>query len=248
MLAAAVAVLSVASCSIVGEDTFSTAPVAPVMSAHNDILITTATVDEDVTFAWEKARFIDTDAYVYDLFVVCNAKEVQLANDVANTYYTLSKTAFRTFMKDNFELEQNSTHSVSVYASVTDNAGEVYSASPVAFKVYVYDDAVPSVVSPAVEAIVLDKDTPAAEVALLSWTEPRLVYGEDVTYNVALKVGETETVLATGLYDTSYSMTVDALNEAVVAAGGAEDAKVDVSFVVYACCPSIPEGVVSNVA
>ena len=40
----------------------------------------------------------------------------------------------------------------------------------------------------------------------------------------------------------------DALNEAVVAAGGAEDAKVDVSFVVYACCPSIPEGVVSNVA
>ena len=247
MLAAAVAVLSVASCSIVGEDTFSTAPVAPVMSAHNDILITTATVDEDVTFAWEKARFIDTDAYVYDLFVVCNAKEVQLANDVANTYYTLSKTAFRTFMKDNFELEQNSTHSVSVYASVTDNAGEVYSASPVAFKVYVYDDAVPSVVSPAVEAIVLDKDTPAAEVALLSWTEARLVYGEDVTYNVALKVGETETVLATGLYDTSYSMTVDALNEAVVAAGGAEDAKVDVSFVVYACCPSIPEGVVSNV-
>ena len=248
MLAAAVAVLSVASCSIVGEDTFSTAPVAPVMSAHNDILITTATVDEDVTFAWEKARFIDTDAYVYDLFVVCNSKEVQLANDVANTYYTLSKTAFRTFMKDNFELEQNSTHSVSVYASVTDNAGEVYSASPVAFKVYVYDDAVPSVVTPAVEAIVLDKDTPAAEVALLSWTEPRLVYGEDVTYNVALKVGETETVLATGLYDTSYSMTVDALNEAVVAAGGAEDAKVDVSFVVYACCPSIPEGVVSNVA
>lgn len=248
ILASAVAVLAVASCTIVPEDTFSTAPVAPVMVAHNDILITTGTTDEDVTFAWEKARFIDAASYAYDLFVKVGETEAQLANDVANTYYTLSKTDFRAFLKENFTLEQNATHSISVYASITDDAGEVYAASPVALKVYVYDDAVASVLSAAVEAVVLDKNTPSEEVALLTWTEPRLVYGEDVTYNVALKVGEgEESVLATGLFDQEYAMTVDALNEAVVAAGGAEDAKVAVSFVVYACCPSIAAGVASNV-
>ena len=248
ILASAVAVLAVASCTIVPEDTFSTAPVAPVMVAHNDILITTGTTDEDVTFAWEKARFIDAASYAYDLFVKVGETEAQLANDVANTYYTLSKTDFRAFLKENFTLEQNTTHSISVYASITDDAGEVYAASPVALKVYVYDDAVASVLSAAVEAVVLDKNTPSEEVALLTWTEPRLVYGEDVTYNVALKVGEgEESVLATGLFDQEYAMTVDALNEAVVAAGGAEDAKVAVSFVVYACCPSIAAGVASNV-
>lgn len=248
ILASAVAVLAVASCTIVPEDTFSTVPVAPVMIAHNDILITTGTTDEDVTFAWEKARFIDAASYAYDLFVKVGETEAQLANDVANTYYTLSKTDFRAFMKENFTLEQNTTHSISVYASITDDAGEVYAASPVALKVYVYDDAVASVLSTAVEAVVLDKNTPSEEVALLTWTEPRLVYGEDVTYKVALKVGEgEESVLAEGLFDQEYAMTVDALNEAVVAAGGAEDAKVAVSFVVYACCPSIAAGVPSNV-
>lgn len=248
ILASAVAVLAVASCEIVGEDTFSTAPVAPVMSAHNDILITTATVEEDVTFAWEKARFIDVDKYAYDLFVTVGETKAQLANGITDTYYTLSKASFRDFMKSNFTLEQNSTHSVSVYASITDAAGEVYAASPISLKVYVYDEAVASVVSAEAEAIVLDKDQPSVEVDLLSWTEPRLVYGEDVTYNVALKVGEgEESVLASGIYDTTYSMTVDALNEAVVAAGGAEDAEVEVAFYVYACCPSIPEGILSNV-
>ena len=248
ILASVAAVFAVASCTIVPDDTFSTAPVAPVMSAHNDILITTATVDEDVTFAWEKARFIDAAVYVYDLYVKFGEAEVLLANELETTYYTLSKTAFRDFMKQNFTLEQNSTHSISVYAAITDDAGEVFAADPASLKVYVYDDAVPSVLASEVEdnAIVLDKNNPGGELALLSWDEPRLVYGEDVTYTVTLKVGDNETVLASGAYDLSYTTTVDALNEAVIAAGGAEDAAVDVTFCVYACCPTIPEGVPSN--
>ena len=247
ILASAAAVLAVASCTIVPEDTFSTSPVAPVMSAHNDILITTATVAEDVTFSWDKARFIDAAEYAYDLYVACGEKEAQLANDLADTYYTLTKTDFREFMMNNFTLEQNSTHSISVYASITDDAGEVYQSSPISLKVYVYDDAVASVLTAAVESVVLDKENPSGEVALLSWTEPRLVYGEDVTYKVTMKVGEgEESILAEGLYDLEYAMTVDALNEAVIAAGGAEDAKVAVTFCVYACCPSIADGVPSN--
>lgn len=246
ILASVAAVFAVASCTIVPEDAFSTAPVAPVMSAHKDILITTGTVSEDVTFSWEKARFIDAAEYTYDLFVVMGEKEVLLANDLTTIYYTLSKPAFRDFMKQNFTLEQNSTHSISVYAAITDDAGVVYKAEPLALKVYVYDDAVPSVVSAEFEAIVLDKDKPGDEVALLSWGDARLVYGEDVTYNVALKYGDKEVVLASGIYDQSYKTTVDALNEAVVSAGGAEEQANEVTFVVYACCPSIPKGVSSN--
>lgn len=248
ILASVAAVFAVASCAITPEDTFSTAPVAPVMSAHNDILITTANVDEDVTFAWEKARFIDAAVYAYDLYVKFGENEAVLANDLETTYYTLSKTDFRTFMKENFTLEQNSTHQISIYAVITDDAGEVFAAEPVPLKVYVYDDAVPSVLASKVEgnAVVLDKNNPGGELVLLSWDEPRLVYGEDVTYKVVLKVGETESVLASGIYDMEYATTVDALNEAVIAAGGAEEAAVDVSFYVYACCPTIPEGVPSE--
>ena len=247
ILASVAAVFAVASCAIVPEDTFSTAPVAPAMSAHNDILITTATVGEDVTFAWEKARFINTEAYVYDLYVTVGETDALLANDVVNTYYTLSKTDFRTFMKENFELEQNSTHSVSARVEITDAEGEVFASDPISFKVYVYDEAVPSVLSAKLSEVVLDKNDPAAKVALLSWSEPRLVYGEDVTYKVTMKVGEgEESVLVEGTYDMAYETTVDALNEAVIAAGGAEDAAVDVNFYVYACCPTIPAGVPSN--
>ena len=247
ILASALAVLAVASCTIESEDTFQTAPVAPVMSAHNDILITTATVEEDVTFSWAPARFIDAETYVYDLFVAMGETEAQLADDLADTYYTLSKTDFRTFMKDNFTLEQNSTHTISVYAAITDADSTVFAAAPISLKVYVYDDAVPSVVTPDVEAVVLDKDKPGDEVMLLSWTEPRLAYGEDVTYKVTLKVGEgEEAILAEGLFDREWKMTVDALNEAVVAAGGAEEAAVEAMFTVYACCPSIAGGIPSK--
>lgn len=47
--ASAVAIAAVA-CTIESEDTFSTSPVAPVMDAHSDILITDGTKAESVTF------------------------------------------------------------------------------------------------------------------------------------------------------------------------------------------------------
>ena len=48
--ASAVAIAAVA-CTIESEDTFSTSPVAPVMDAHSDILITNGTKAESVTLA-----------------------------------------------------------------------------------------------------------------------------------------------------------------------------------------------------
>lgn len=248
ILASVAAVLAVASCvTIEGTDTFSKDPVVPVMALHNSILITSETVTESVTFNWEKARFIDTEEYAYDLYVVFGEETVALAEDLKTTSYTLSKEDFRTFMKSNFEIEQNSTHSISVYVTITDDAGKVYAAEPIYVSVYVYDDAVPSVLTALETEIVLDKENPAAEIELLTWTEPRLVYGEDVTYKVAMKIGEgQETVLVSDTYDIGYKVTVDALNEAVVAAGGVEEQETEVTFVVYACCASIPDGVVTN--
>lgn len=248
ILASAAVVLAVASCvAVEGVDTFSKKPVAPVMAAHNTILITEATKTEDVTFVWSKARFIDAADYLYNLYVTCGEKTAVLAENLAATSYSLSKEEFRTFMKSEFELVQNSTHQISVYTAITDNAGKVYESAPVTVSVYVFDDAVASVLAGAETEIVLDKETPAAELALLSWTEPRLAYGEDVTYKVVLKVGEgEERELVSGIYETEYATTVDALNDAVAAAGGVEEQANDVDFIVYACCPSIPDGVASN--
>lgn len=247
ILWASAAAFAAAACTIVSEDTFSTAPAAPVMDAHSDILITEGTKVEDVTFSWSKARFIDADEILYDVYVSDSETDVLLKKDVKETFYTLPKEDFRTFLLDNFKFEKNTTHDISVHVTVADRNGEAYPSSKLALKVYYYEAAVPAVLESSLTEIVLDKETPAEEIALLSWTEARLVYGEDVTYKVVLSVGEgAESVLAEGLYATSWSMTVDALNEAVVAAGGAEDAECAVAFKVYACCASIPDGVASD--
>ena len=246
---ATAATIAAVSCSIVSEDTFSSSPVAPVLDSHTDILITEGTKSEDVTFSWTKARFIDADEILYDVYVSAEDKDVLLAKDVKNTYYTTPKESFRSFLIDNFNFVKNTTHSVSVFVTVSDRNGVQISSSNLDIKVYYYEDAVPSEVTPAITSVVLDKSTPSESVALLSWSEARLVYGEDVSYKVTLLVGEgEETVLASGLFDTSFAMTVDALNEAAIAAGAAEAAESELTFKVYACCESLPEGVVSNEA
>ena len=244
---ATAATIAAVSCSIVSEDTFSTSPAAPVLDSHTDILITEGTKSEDVTFSWTKARFIDADEILYDVYVSAEDKDVLLAKDVKNTYYTTPKETLRSFLLDNFNFIKNATHSISVFVTVADRNGEEISSAPVNIKVYYYEAAVPAEAVPAAESIVLDKSTPSESVALISWSEARLVYGEDVSYKVTLLVGEgEETVLASGLFGTSFAMTVDALNDAAVSAGAAEDAESELTFKVYACCESIPEGIVSN--
>lgn len=250
IMATAVALLAAVSCTIESEDTFSTSPVAPVMDSHADILVTEGTKDEAVTFSWSAARFVEAETLAYDLHVVFGENDAVLAENVGNTYYTTTKTAFRDFLKSSFALEQNSTHSISVYTQVSDSQGNVYKSAALALKVYVYDEAVASDVTALEETIVLDKGTPSASIAMLTWTDARLVYGEDVTYEIVLRVPDAEPVrevtLATGLMANSWSTTVDALNESVVSAGGVEDAENTVEFVVVASCESIAAGVPSE--
>lgn len=244
--ASAVAIAAVA-CTIESEDTFSTSPVAPVMDAHSDILITNGTKAESVTFTWTAARFIDADAYLYNLNVKSGEKEVALKQGIKDAFCTISKEELRTFLKTNFELEKNATHSLSFSVSVADNAGKVYSSPTLAVKVYFYDDAVAPVLSAPEPAIVLDKEKAADEIEVLGWAAARLEYGEDVTYKVTMTSGDgKETELAKDLDGTSYRTTVDGLNEAVIAAGATEGKEAELTFKVYAYCKSRPAGVVSN--
>lgn len=244
--ASAVAIAAVA-CTIESEDTFSTSPVAPVMDAHSDILITNGTKAESVTFTWTAARFIDADAYLYNLNVKSGEKEVALKQGIKDAFCTISKEELRTFLKTNFELEKNATHSLSFSVSVADNAGKVYSSPALAVKVYFYDDAVTPVLSAPESAIVLDKEKAADEIEVLGWAAARLEYGEDVTYKVTIKCGDgKETELAKDLDGTSFRTTVYGLNEAVIAAGATEGKEAELTFKVYAYCTSLPDGVVSN--
>lgn len=244
--ASAVAIAAVA-CTIESEDTFSTSPVAPVMDAHSDILITNGTKAESVTFTWTAARFIDAESYLYNLNVKSGEKEVALKQGIKDAFCTISKEELRTFLKTNFELEKNATHSLSFSVSVADNAGKVYSSPTLAVKVYFYDDVVAPVLSAPASAIVLDKEKAADEIEVLGWAAARLEYGEDVTYKVTMTCGDgKETELAKDLDGTSFRTTVDGLNEAVIAAGATEGKEAELTFKVYAYCTSLPAGVVSN--
>lgn len=244
--ASAVAIAAVA-CTIESEDTFSTSPVAPVMDAHSDILITNGTKAESVTFTWTAARFIDADAYLYNLNVKSGEKEVALKQGIKDAFCTISKEELRTFLKTNFELEKNATHSLSFSVSVADNAGKVYSSPASAVKVYFYDDVVAPVLSAPESAIVLDKEKAADEIEVLGWAAARLEYGENVTYKVTMTCGDgKETELAKDFDGTSFRTTVDGLNEAVIAAGATEGKEAELTFKVYAYCTSLPDGVVSN--
>lgn len=244
--ASAVAIAAVA-CTIESEDTFSTSPVAPVMDAHSDILITNGTKAESVTFTWTAARFIDAESYLYNLSVKSGEKEAVLKQGIKDAFCTISKEELRTFLKTNFELEKNATHQLSFSVNVADNAGKVYSSPALAVKVYFYDDAVAPVLSAPASSIVLDKEKAADEIEVLGWAAARLEYGEDVTYKVTMKCGEgKETELAKNLAGTSYKTTVDGLNEAVIAAGATEGKEAELTFKVYAYCNSLPDGLVSN--
>ena len=245
--ASAVAIAAVA-CSIEREDTLSQRPVAPVLDTHSDILITEGTKAESVTFSWTAARRVEADAYLYNLNVKSGEKEVALKEGISDNFYMVSKEDLRTFLKTNFELEKNATHQLSFSVSIADNAGNVYSSPAVGVKVYFYDEAVAPVVSAPESAIVLDKEKAADEIEIIGWTAARLVYGEDVTYKVTMAYGDgKENVLAEGLANTSYTTTVDGLNEAVVAAGATEGKEAELTLKVYAFCKSLPAGVVSNV-
>ena len=240
--------LGFAGCQVIEpEDVFSKDPVAPELAAHNDILLTTGTIGEDVMFTWTAYRNLPAGLN-YEFFMEYAGTPVALSTG-KELYYKSDKAAFRELVLSSFSgLPQNDTFPLSFFVRVTDS-GEVYQSNTVAVNVYAYGDGVAAEVSLVAETLELDPTNPTGEVALITWTPARLVYGEEVSYNVYLVAGEGEPyLLAEGLTELNYSTTIDALNEAIVAAGGAEAADVPVRFIVEAVCESLPGGVEASSA
>ena len=236
----------------VTEDAFSKEPVAPELYAHNDILMTANTMDEDVNFSWSPYRNLPANLD-YQLVATYNGTDAVIAS-TKDTYFKTTKTSFKDLIYSGFpSLPVNDSFSLTFRVLVA-NDGETYESPRMTVGVYALGDAVAPVVTLVQNSLVLDPADPTAEVALITWEPARLVYGEQITYNVYLSTvtekttstkaeGASDYLLAEGLTETSYATTVDALNEAIVAAGGAEAAAVPVTFLVTAVCESMPEGI-----
>lgn len=258
ILAVAVLALGMASCAkIEQEDAFSTAPVAPELYAHNDILITNNTLGEDVTFSWSAYRFLP-EGLQYTLYAVYDIDPVVLATTKERSV-SWTKAAFASLLKEKIDnLPENDIFSILLYVAVPNGNKELKSAN-IRVSVYSAGDAVEPVITEVMEETVLDPSEPTALIPVLSWEPARLVYGEKVTYDVFVSLPETKAdeepvapkkakLTTEPIEETSLIVTVDALNEAIVAAGGVEDAENDILFEVVAYCASLPEGVVSSAA
>lgn len=264
ILLVAAVVAGVASCSKVKEeDAFSKAPVAPELYAHNDILITTNTLDEDVTFSWSAYRFLP-EGLEYSLYASYTEEAVLLAK-TTERYVTWSKSEFRTLLYQKMpELPNNDVFSLLLNVSVPNNGKELKSSS-IRITVYAAGDAAAPVIEDAVEEITLSPENLDDPIELISWEPARLVYGEEITYDVFLSVvpknqtltsvkgdveGDDEVINAVKLNgepltETSFSTTVDKLNDAIAEAGGEEMATNRIQLDVVAYCASLPNGVPS---
>ena len=258
ILLVAAVVAGMASCSKVKEeDAFSKAPVAPELYAHNDILITTNTLDEDVTFSWSAYRFLP-EGLEYSLYASYTEEAVLLAK-TKERFVTWSKSDFRELIYEKIpELPENDIFSLLLNVSVPNDGKELKSSS-IRVTVYAAGDAAAPVVQEVMENKDLDPSDPLESITVLSWEPARLVYGEAITYDVMLSLAD----LATKADDedadepkqvklnkepiegTELVVTADDLNEAIVEAGGVEMAENDVVFEVIAYCKSLPNGVSS---
>lgn len=259
ILLVAAVVAGMASCTKVKEeDAFSKAPVAPELYAHNDILITNNTLAEDVTFSWSAYRFLP-DGLQYTLYAIYATDPVALATTTERSV-TWSKAEFSSLLTDKIVgLPENDIFSLLLYVSVPNGSKELKSAN-IRVSVYACGDAVAAEVSEVMEDAVLDPSEPLAPIQVLSWEPARLVYGEEVTYDVYVSIAEPAVkaeaeeeegpkpakVNTEPITTTSLTVTVDELNEAVVAAGGVEVAENNVVFEVVAYCKSLPNGVSSH--
>lgn len=237
MLAAAAIMVAAASCQEDAEDAFSKSPAAPTLAENSSILLTQNTMTESVTWAWTAARFTE-GSVSYQLKGTYNENTLNVGPATDKLTTTLTKVDFKN-VADQFGAPTNSSFTLKMYVTATDANGS-YDSDPITVTVYSYGDAVAAVVTPAISEIVLDMENPEGEVALLSWESARLGYNEDVMYSVVASYnGGTAVELASKLTGTSYNTTVDALNEAAVAAGAPEEEAATVDFQVIATSASV---------
>jgi len=244
MLVAAITLFVAASCQEDAEDAFLTDPTAPVLTDNGSILLTENTMSESITWSWTKARFFEGNVTytLYGMYDDSVEKEIGSTSDLT---LSMPKSSFKS-IADSFGAPANSSFVLKFYVVASANGASAKSDATTV-NIYSYGSAVAPVVSAVESSIALDMNNPTGEVALLTWDEARLGFNEDITYRVVCSVnGGDEFELANGLTTTSFSTTVDGLNEAAVACGAEEGAAGDVDFVVYAVSSTYADGVPSE--
>ena len=241
---AAITMVAATGCQEEAEDAFSTAPVAPTLTSNGSILLTKNTMTENVKWAWTSARYT-TGTVDYTLYA--QYEETTPIQIGTTTELTLSmpKADFHTLLEGIAEAPENDTFDLDFYVTATDDI-DTYTSEKLMIRVYSYGDAVPAEATPAAEAITLSEDEPDAEVALLSWTPARLGYNEAITYRIDASYNGQSTTVASDLTETSYSTTVQALNELLVKALALPaGTPTEVEFMVYAFSETVTGGVPS---
>ena len=244
---AAITMVAATGCQEEMEDAFSTAPVAPTLTSNGSILLTQNTMTESVKWAWTAARYT-TGTVEYALYAQYEETTPVQIGTTTDLTLSMPKADFHTLLEGIAEAPENDTFDLDFYVTATDDV-DTYTSERLMIRVYSYGDAVPAEATPAAEAITLSEDEPDAEVALLSWTPARLGYNEAITYAITASYNGQSTTVASELTETSYSTTVQALNELLVKALALPaGTPVEVAFTVYAFSETVTEGVPSAAA
>ncbi len=241
---AAITMVAATGCQEEAEDAFSTAPVAPTLTSNGSILLTKNTMTENVKWAWTAARYT-TGTVDYTLYAQYEETTPIQIGTTTDLTLSMAKTDFHTLLEGIAEAPENATFDLDFYVTATDDI-DTYTSEKLMIRVYSYGDAVPAEATPAAEAITLSEDEPDAEVALLSWTPARLGYNEAITYRIDASYNGQSTTVASELTETSYSTTVQALNELLVKALALPaGTPTEVEFMVYAFSETQTGGVPS---
>ena len=114
-------------------DLFSTDPVAPVITAHNAVVLSEATADEIVSFNWSAARNV-TGEILYSLDVAYGENTNTLADDIAGLFYSIRKADFRDWLINTAGMPENEDGSIMLTVTAA-TANEVLVSEPAAVEI-----------------------------------------------------------------------------------------------------------------
>ncbi len=220
------------ACEKDAADLFATEPVAPVMDAHADVLLTENSQTENISFTWKAARNLEGDV-LYTLYATSEAQQIQLTK-TTNLYYTASKETLRMQLVEGLNAEPNSNFSVKLFVLADNGVYELISEA-ITINVFAWGDYVPAVVSlssAAQQGIVLSEDQ-TENVELISWEAARFEYGTSPRYKVEIQYGDgARATLADGIADTKFSIAPATLNAQLIALGCTKEAENEVKLIV----------------
>ena len=231
------AAVMLTACEIEPMDLYSTDPVAPVLTSHNDILLNGAADSEDVTFGWSAARNVEGTVH-YTVDAAYGERSTSLGS-TDELYLTMSKAALRSSLST---LGVPEHESFSFTVQVTAAAGSVSLPSEL-LTVTAYinaSDTAPVLTIEASDVVLTMAE--AQNMFNIGWSASAIGAGEAVTYSLFAGVSDNWTAMAEGLTETGYSIAYSDLNTMLLSMGLEPEQKSAVDFKVEAYSESYPNG------